>query len=277
MSRGWKRVRPWAMPALGVLVAAFFVWPYVAMLLNALRPNPEILAIPPTLLPEQWTAQAFIDVATSTSFQSWLGNSLIVSIGATAVAILIAVPAAYFTARYSFRGRRAFMGLVVVTQMFAPTSLVVGLYREFYDLHLINTLVALILTDAAFNLAFALWIMQGFFRAIPMEVQEAATLDGAGRFSTLWRVMLPIARPGVVTAITFTFIAAWNEYIVALTLIQDDRLKPLTVGINSYVTQYVQDWTQLFAASLIAIVPVIVLFALIERHLVGGLTAGAVK
>jgi multiple sugar transport system permease protein len=108
-------------------------------------------------------------------------------------------------------------------------------------------------------------------------VEEAADLDGCGRLGTLWRIMLPLTRPGLVTAVIFTFIAAWNEYVVALTLMQDDAKKPLTVGINSYVTGYSQHWDQLFAASIIAIVPVVILFAAIEKYLVGGLTAGSVK
>ena len=140
-----------------------------------------------------------------------------------------------------------------------------------------NTYLAIILTNAAFNLAFAMWILHGFFSSIPKEVEEAPNLDGCGRFGTLWRVMLPLTRPGLVTAVIFTFIAAWNEYVVALTLMQDDAKKPLTVGINSYVTGYEQNWDQMFAASLIAIVPVVILFALIEKHLVSGLTAGSVK
>ena len=191
--------------------------------------------------------------------------------------LLVAIPAAYFTARFRFPGRLAFLFLVLVTQMFSPTALVVGIYREFFELKLVNTYLALILTNAAFNLAFAVWIMQGFFSSIPREVEEAADLDGCGRFRTLLRVMLPLTLPGVVTAVIFTFIAAWNEYVVALTLMQDDAKKPLTVGISTYVTGYEQNWDQLFAASIIAIVPVVVLFAVIEKHLVGGLTAGAVK
>jgi multiple sugar transport system permease protein len=198
-------------------------------------------------------------------------------VSSTIIVIVVAIPAAYFTARFKFKGRMAFLGLVVVTQMFAPTSLVVGIYREFYDLGLINTYTSLILTDAAFNLAFALWILQGFFSAIPKEIEEAAWIDGASHLGTMMRIMLPLTLPGIVTAVTFTFIAAWNEYVVALTLIQSDNLKPLTVGINSYVTQYQQNWSQMFAASLIAIVPVVILFALIEKHLIGGMTAGAVK
>jgi multiple sugar transport system permease protein len=161
--------------------------------------------------------------------------------------------------------------------MFSPTALVVGIYREWFELTLVNTYGALILTNAAFNLAFAVWILHGFFSSIPTAVEEAAHLDGCSRFGTLRRVMLPLTLPGLVTATIFAFIAAWNEYVVALTLMQDDAKKPLTVGINSYVTGYEQHWDQLFGASVIAIVPVVVLFAVIEKHLVGGLTAGSVK
>jgi multiple sugar transport system permease protein len=275
--RGWKGARRWVMPIAGLAVIAFFVAPYLVMLLDALRPSGEVLATPPTLLPKTWTADAFVQVISDPAFQNWLKTSLIVALSATLIVIIVAIPAAYFTARFRFRGRILFLGLVVVTQMFAPTSLVVGIYREFYDLGLINTYTALILTDAAFNIAFALWILQGFFAAIPKDIEEAAALDGCGRLGTMFRIMLPLTLPGIVTAVTFTFIAAWNEYVVALTLIQDDALKPLTVGISSYVTAYQQNWAQLFAASLIAIVPVVILFALIEKHLVGGLTAGAVK
>ena len=122
-----------------------------------------------------------------------------------------------------------------------------------------------------------MWILHGFFASIPKEVEEAANLDGCGRFGTLRRIMLPLTLPGVVTAVIFTFIAAWNEYVVALTLMLDEGKKPLTVGITSYVTGYEQHWDQLFAASIIAIVPVVILFAVIEKHLVGGLTAGSIK
>ena len=261
----------------GFIVAFVFASPYLVMLLDALRPSGEVLATPPRLLPKVWTFDAFIDVVSDPVFRGWLSTSLIVSVTSTVLVMLVAIPAAYFTARFRFRGRGLFLMLIIVTQMFAPTSLVVGIYREFYDWGLVNTYTSLILTDAAFNIAFALWILQGFFAAIPAEVEEAAVLDGAGRMRTLLQVMLPLTLPGVVTAITFTFIATWNEYVVALTLMQDESKKPLTVGISSYVTAYQQNWSDLFAASLIAIVPVVILFALIEKHLVGGLTAGAVK
>jgi multiple sugar transport system permease protein len=274
---GWRRWRPVALPVAGAFVALAFLWPYLVMLLDALRPSSDVVTTPTTILPREWKLSTFAEVLGDERFLNWLKTSLLVAVSSTVIVILVAIPAAYFTARFRFPGRIAFLFLVLVTQMFSPTSLVVGLYREFFQFNLVNTYVSIILTNAAFNMAFAIWILHGFFASIPKEVEEAAELDGCGTVKRLLRIMLPLTLPGVVTATIFTFIAAWNEYVVALTLMHDDARKPLTVGINSYVTGYEQHWDQLFAASLIAIVPVVVLFAIIEKHLVGGLTAGSVK
>jgi multiple sugar transport system permease protein len=261
----------------GLLLAAALLAPYGAMLLTALKPEAELRITPPRLLPVTWRPQNFWTVLRDPEFQSWLRVSLVVAVASTALVIVAAVPAAYHTARHRFPGRGAFLFLVLVSQMFAPTALVVGLYREFFELGLINTYAALILVNAAFNLAFAIWILRAFFASIPREIEEAAEVDGCGHAGALLRIILPVALPGIVTATIFAFIAAWNEYIVALTLMTDAGMRPLTVGITSYVTAYVQHWDLLFAASVIAIVPVVVLFALIEPYLVGGLTAGSVK
>ena len=246
-------------------------------MLDSLRTSRDVKTTPPSFLPRQWQWDTYAQVLGDERFRAWLQTSLVVAIGSTVLVVLVAVPAAYMTARYRFRGRMIFLVVVLVTQMFSPTALVVGLYRQFFELNMVNTYGALILTNAGFNLAFAVWILHGFFSSIPTEVEEAALLDGATRMQVLWRVMLPLTRPGLVTATIFTFIAAWNEYVVALTLMIDDDKKPLTVGMRSYITGYEQNWDQLFAASVIAVVPVVILFAIIERHLVGGLTAGSVK
>ena len=235
----------------GQLVALALLAPYLVMLLTALKPEAELRTSPPRLLPSDWQPGNFVTVLADPGFQSWLRVSLVVAALSTA--------------------------LVVVTQMFSPTALVVGLYREFFELDLVNTYSALILTNAAFNLAFAVWMLRAFFASIPREVEEAAAVDGCGRLRTLVSIVLPLARPGIVTVVIFAFIAAWNEYVVALTLMTDPDMKPLTVGITSYVTAYVQHWNLLFAASTLAIVPVVILFALIEPYLVAGLTAGSVK
>jgi multiple sugar transport system permease protein len=247
------------------------------MVLTAAKPEGELRITPPRLTPLRWQPGNFLDVLADPGFQAWLRVSLVVALASTVIVVVAATPAAYYTARYRFPGRSAFLLLVLITQMFSPTALVVGLYRQFFELDLVNTYASLILTNAAFNLAFAIWILRAFFASIPREIEEAAAVDGCSRLRTLVQVVLPLARPALVTAVIFSFIAAWNEYIVALTLMTDPARKPLTVGITSYVTAYVQHWNHLFAASVIAIVPVVVLFAMIERHLVGGLTAGSVK
>jgi multiple sugar transport system permease protein len=247
------------------------------MLCTALKPAAELRIAPPRLTPLAWRPQTFLEVLADAEFQGWLRVSLTVALASTALVALAATPAAYYTARHRFRGRSAFLLLVLVTQMFSPTALVVGLYRQFFELELVNTYAALVLTNAAFNLAFAVWILRAFFASIPREIEEAAAVDGCGRLGALVRVVLPVSLPGIGTAVIFAFIAAWNEYVVALTLMTAPDRKPLTVGITSYVTAYVQHWNHLFAASIVAIVPVVVLFALIERHLVRGLTAGSVR
>jgi multiple sugar transport system permease protein len=271
------RARRAALSGAGLLLAAALLSPYVVMALTAAKPEGELRITPPRLTPAHWRPGTFLDVVSDPSFQAWLRVSLIVALASTAIVVLAATPAAYYTARHRFPGRSAFLVLVLVTQMFSPTALVVGLYRQFVELDLVNTYTALILTNAAFNLAFAIWILRAFFTSIPREIEEAAAVDGCSRLGTLVRVVLPLARPALVTAVIFAFIAAWNEYIVALTLMTDPDMKPLTVGVTSYVTAYVQHWNHLFAASIIAILPVVVLFALIERHLVSGLTAGSLK
>ena len=266
-----------ALAAVGFALACGVLAPYGVMLLTALKPDVELRTTPPRVLPVAWRPRNFLDVLGDPAFADWLRVSLVVATASTAMVVVAAAPAAYYTARHRFPGRTAFLFVVLVTQMFAPTALVVGLYREFFELDLVNTYAALILTNAAFNLAFAIWILRAFFASIPREIEEAAAVDGCGRFDALLRVVLPLSLPGLVTAVIFAFIAAWNEYIVALTLMTAPERRPLTVGITSYVTAYVQHWNHLFAASVIAIVPVVALFAVIERHLVSGLTAGSVK
>ena len=274
---GLSAARRAALSGAGLLLALAVLSPYGVMLLTAAKPEGELRVTPPRLTPLDWRPGVFLDILADPAFQGWLRVSLTVALASTVVVVLAAAPAAYYTARHRFPGRSAFLLLVLITQMFSPTALVVGLYRQFLELDLVNTYAALILTNAAFNLAFAIWILRAVFAAIPREIEEAAAVDGCGRMRTLVRVVLPLSLPGLGTAVIFAFIAAWNEYVVALTLMTAPEMKPLTVGITSYVTAYVQEWNHLFAASVIAIVPVVALFVLIERHLVAGLTAGSVK
>ncbi|MFD9689306.1 carbohydrate ABC transporter permease [Kitasatospora sp. NPDC059088] len=272
-----KRWRPRTLALAGAawLLAAVFLFPYLEMVVTALRPADELRDA--TYLPRHFAWSNFVGVWQESTLGDNLRVTLLVAGGSTLLALLVALPAAYYTARVRYRGRRLFLLLVLVTQMFQPTSLLVGLYREFYQLSMLNSVWTLILCNAAFNLAFAVWILTAYISSIPVELEEAALLDGLGRIGALRRVVLPLALPGVVTAVIFTFISAWNEFVMGLTLSTDPGSQPLTVGINSFIGNYTVQWNYLFAGSVVAIVPVVVLFALIERHVVSGLTAGSVK
>ncbi|MEI6648400.1 MAG: carbohydrate ABC transporter permease [Actinomycetes bacterium] len=261
----------------GWIIGFIFIAPYAQMLLTSLKPKSEITAIPTTYLPYKWTWSNFVDVWHVLPLAGYLKSSFLISLCATLLVLVLAVPAAYYVARNKFRGRTAFLLLVLITQMFSPTALVVGIFREIVKFHLVDTYLALILIYGAFNMAFSIWILSSFFKSIPVEIEEAAWIDGATRFGTLRRVILPLALPGLVTAFIFTFISAWNEFVIALTLTSSPQREPLTVGLTSLIGQYQVQWNFLFAGSLIAIVPVVILFALIEKWLVGGLTAGSVK
>ncbi|MFB7906013.1 carbohydrate ABC transporter permease [Kitasatospora sp. NPDC056076] len=269
------RPRTLALAGAAWLLAAVFLFPYLEMVVTALRPADELRDA--TYLPRHFAWSNFVGVWQESTLGDNLRVTLLVAGGSTLLALLVALPAAYYTARVRYRGRRLFLLLVLVTQMFQPTSLLVGLYREFYQLSMLNSVWTLILCNAAFNLAFAVWILTAYISSIPVELEEAALLDGLGRIGALRRVVLPLALPGVVTAVIFTFISAWNEFVMGLTLSTDPGSQPLTVGINSFIGNYTVQWNYLFAGSVVAIVPVVVLFALIERHVVSGLTAGSVK
>ncbi|MFJ2187165.1 carbohydrate ABC transporter permease [Kitasatospora sp. NPDC087861] len=272
-----RRIRPRTLVVAAVawLLAAVFLLPYLEMAVTALRPADELRDA--TYLPRHFAWSNFVDVWRDSTLGDNLKVTLLVAGGSTVLALLVALPAAYYTARVRYRGRKLFLLLVLVTQMFQPTSLLVGLYREFYQLDMLNSVWTLILCNAAFNLAFAVWILTAYIGSIPVELEEAAMIDGLGRLGALRRVVLPLALPGVVTALIFTFISAWNEFVMGLTLSTAPKSQPLTVGINGFIGNYTVEWNYLFAGSVVAIVPVVVLFAVIERHVVSGLTAGSVK
>jgi multiple sugar transport system permease protein len=268
------RGRKLILAGLAYLIAIIFLLPYAEMVITALRPNAELLDR--DYVPRHWTFSNFTSIWAS-GFGTNLKISLEVAGGATALVLLVALPAAYYTARRHFPGRGVFLLLVLVTQMLQPAAMLVGIQREFLNFDLPSAVLSLILVNAGFNLAFAVWILNAYFSSVPVELEEAAMVDGAGRLGALGRITLPLAMPGIVTALIFTFIAAWNEFIVALTLATSPDEFPLTVAINNYVGQYSVDWGHLFAGSVIATIPVIILFAFIEGKVVGGLTAGSIK
>jgi multiple sugar transport system permease protein len=257
-------------------IALIFLLPYIEMVLSALRPPKELLDR--SYLPQRLDWSNFTTIW-KTGFGRNLSASLEVAGGATALVLLVALPAAYYTARRRFRGRLIFLLLVLATQMFQPAAMLVGVQQEFINFNLPSPIISLILINAGFNLAFAVWILNAYFSSIPAELEEAAMVDGANRLGAMRRITLPLAWPGIVTALIFTFIGAWNELLVALTLTlgAPQGQTPITVAINNYIGQYSIDWGHLFAGSVIATIPVIILFAMIEGKVVGGLTAGSIK
>jgi multiple sugar transport system permease protein len=256
------------------IIAIIFLLPYAEMVITALRPASELQDR--GYVPRHWDWGNFTSIW-KTGFGDNLRVSLEIAGGATLLVLIVALPAAYYTARRKFRGRMFFLLLVLATQMFQPAAMLVGIQRQFVSYNLPNPTFSLILVNAGFNLAFAVWILNAYFSSIPPELEEAAMVDGTSRLGALGRITLPLALPGIVTALIFTFIGAWNEFIVALTLTSQPKEYPLTVAINNYVGQYSVDWGHLFAGSVIATIPVIILFAVIEGKVVGGLTAGSIK
>lgn len=260
---------------LGVLVISIF--PFTFAFSTALRPRSELFRFPPTWLPDTWTWKNFVDVWSAVPLLQFVRNSLVVALASTALNVFAAVPAAYAVARMDFPGKNLFRQILLVTQMFSPVVLVIGLFRFMSRAHLVDTSASLIVTYAALSLAFSVWFLSGYFESIPAEIEEAAMLDGCSRMGALVRVVLPMAMPGVVAALVFAFIWSWNEFMIALTFISTPDNRTLPLGIYSFLGQYSVDWHYLMAAALIAGIPVLVLFMLIEKHLVKGLTAGAVK
>jgi multiple sugar transport system permease protein len=264
--------------AAAYVVAVVFLLPYLEMLITAVRPQRELYET--NYLPRHFAWSNLTDMwGAAFGITSGVRVSLEIAGGATLLVLLVALPAAYYTSRHRFRGRGAFLLLVLATQMLQPTALIVGIYKEFLDFGLLglNPVWSLILVNAGFNMAFAVWILNAYISSIPAELEQAAMVDGSGRLGALFRITLPLAMPGVVTALIFTFIAAWNEFIAALALTTSGSDYPLTVRLDSFIGQYTVDWQHLFGASVVATIPVFILFALIEGRVVGGLTAGSVK
>jgi multiple sugar transport system permease protein len=267
------------MAAAGAVIGLLFLAPYLVMVIGSFKPRAEILRVPPTYFPEQWRPDNYVTLWSTpeTPLPLNLISTLVISVCATLLVLAVATPAAYYTARHRFPGRSVFLLAVLATQMLQPTVLAAGLFREFVVLGLNDTWFAMILVNAAFNLSFAVWIMHSFFAGIPLELEEAAALDGATRLQTLRRITLPLVWPGIVTAIIFTFVACWNEFAASLVILSTAANQPLSVALTKFIGQYDSAWQYVFAISVVAIVPVVLLFALIERRLVGGLTAGSIK
>ena len=260
-----------------IIVCIVTLYPYYVMLITAFRSNAETLDMYfLNIFPSEWKLQNLIDII-NRGVPRYLFNSLLVAGGATILAMLCGIPAAYAMARMNFRGKKAFLGFIIMSQMFSPVVLLIGLSQLMTTLHLNDSVLGLMLINAAFNQAFAIWLLRGTFVSISPEMEQAAMIDGCSTMGSLTRVLLPMAAPGIVTALIFVFINAWNEYTISTVLISTASNRPITVGITQFSSFNMIEWEYLFAASLIATIPVVILFIAIEKHLTSGLTSGGVK
>ena len=260
-----------------IVMCVVILYPFVIMFTSAFRTDADANDVNYLhLFPVDWRWENFSHIL-NRGVLKFLVNSLFLSVGSTSLALLCGIPAAYALARMRFRGRKAFLGFVIMSQMFSPVVLLVGISRLLMDLNLNDTLPGLVFINAAFNQAFAIWLLRGTFVSISPEMEQAACIDGCNSVTALIRVLLPMAAPGIVTTLIFVFINAWNEYTISTVVIHTDGNFPITVGLTQFAAFSMIQWNYLFASSLLATIPVVILFMLIEKHLVSGLTSGGVK
>jgi multiple sugar transport system permease protein len=262
-----------------ILVPALAVtlFPAFWMIVTSFKTPAEVFQSPPTFWPHAATLEAYRSVFATRPMALFLFNSLVVSLGATIVAVVLGALAAYGFSRFVIRGAAWFLIALLITKMLPETLLIVPFFKLFSTLGLIDTRAALILAYSTVTLPFALWMLIGFLDAIPRDIDEAAIVDGASRLRTFWSVIVPLARPGLVAVAFFTFIASWNSYLWALVLTTSPEKFVISVGVANMVGEYRVQWNELMAASVIATIPALILFSLFSRHLVTAITAGAVK
>ena len=258
-----------------ILVVTF---PLLWMIDTSIKPAAELFRIPPTLIPSAVTFEHYWRVLTETPFLLYFRNSVILAVGTTIVVVAIAALGAYSLVRFSYPGRERLAQLVLFTYLLPSVVLIIPLYLLIVWVGLANTLPSLMIAYTTFALPFALWILRSFMAGIPPDLEAAAMIDGASRMGAFFDVILPQALPGIISTALFTFILAWNEYLFALVLVNDDHARPLTTGVMTMlVSSFNVEWSLLMAASVMMSVPVIVVFALMQRHLTAGFGAGGVK
>ena len=260
-----------------ILAVTIVLFPVFWMASSSLKPANELFARNMTMLPVEWTLENYRNVWEKTSFPIYFWNSFKVAAISTFCSVVISMYAAYAVARIRFRGRYAFSMLLLVTQMFPHILLVIPLFLIIQKLGLFNTHAALIIAYTAFSLPFTIWLLRGFFEAIPSELEEAATIDGASMLTTFHKIILPLAGPGIAAVTMFGFIRGWNEFLFALVLLQGHELFTLPIGLASFQEEYTFRWDLLMAGAGIITFPVLFFFLLMQRFIVQGLLGGAVK
>ncbi len=265
-----------------VPLTIFVLLPLYVMVTSALKPLRDVQS-DFQWWPRHLTFQPFVQMWSTVPLGKYLANSLVVSVSATVFSVVIATIAAYAISRYQFRGRGLFSGVVLSTQMFPGVLFLLPLFVIFVNIDkalgvsfLYQTRLGLIVTYLTFTLPFSVWMLASYMDGIPRELDEAARVDGANAMETLVRIILPAARPGIIAVAVYAFMSAWGEILFA-SVMTNNESRTLSVGLQAYATEQIVLWNQVMAAALVVSVPVVVGFLLLQRHLVAGLTAGAVK
>lgn len=261
------------------LLTAFALAPFVWVFLTSLKTRAELYATPLLYLPRTLTVANYVDAWTSklTPFSRFFANSLWVSSVTMVATTAISILAGYALARFRFFGRQAVLLIFLATQMFPAVLLIAPLLAQWHALGLIDTYQALIYSNFSFTVPFTVWMLVGYFDSIPRELEESAMIDGCSRFGALCRVILPLAAPGVAATAIFAFVSSWSELLFAITFTSQTEMRTLSAGLLFMVGQYEIQWGQLSAGVIISTLPVAVLFTYLQRHLIRGLAAGAVK
>ena len=263
----------------GMLIAllGIMMFPFYAMFSSTFKNESEIFSSPATLIPTGPTLDAYLEVWDQTEILLWVVNSFVISIGTVLLTLVLAIPAAYSCARNNFVGKRSFLLSVLVVQMFAPVVLIVGLFDVITAIGLFDSYLAVIIPAAAFTLPFNVWMLYGYFKTIPVSLEESARIDGAEQWQILTKIVLPLTKPALVASVTYTFLYAWNRLLFVLTFLTDAGKYNVPRGVFSMVGALQTDWRMMLTASVIGIVPLLILFAFLEEYIVSGMTAGAVK
>jgi multiple sugar transport system permease protein len=260
----------------GVLLFTVGV-PFYWMVNTSLKRSAQIQSVEPYYYPSPATLQNYVDLFTTTNFPVWMRNSAAVALGATLVTIVVSCLAAYSLTRVRYPGRRLLATTVLIVYLVPPTLLFIPLYTILKALGLANSLWALLLVYPTFTVPFCTWLLMGFFRSIPADLEDAAMVDGASRLQAFRDVILPLTAPGALAAALFAFTLAWNEFLYALVFLHDTELKTIPVGLNDLMFGDIFLWGQLMAAAVLTTLPVVLLYIYLQRYMVEGLTAGAVK
>ncbi|MGB6044230.1 MAG: sugar ABC transporter permease [Pirellulales bacterium] len=260
-----------------LVFVAISVYPILNVLSISLRPGNRLLSQDLSIIPANWTFHSYWALFNEQPFLRWMGNSLLVSLAVTMTGVALASIGGYAFSRFRFVGRDGSMIAILTTQMFPATMLLLPLFILISKLGLVNTFLGLMVFYTATALPFCIWQMKGFYDTIPVSLEEAARIDGCDRYQAFRRVILPLAVPGLVITALFSFMTAWSEYIVAAQVLQYREMFTLPLGLKSFQASMSTEWGLYAAASILVSIPVVIVFVLLSRYLVSGLTLGSVK